>query len=225
MINDASAADYLIDFHSTVNGKTGHYGLVLPSMQSDPLWQAILEFEPEIDTRNALLVDDTLAKFGRDQLGADFSITFETQFLPDENIARFLDLGRNFGLAFAKTLTLFGDLDLNGELGLSDYEILIQYAESDLSSWAPIDAYLRGDLDGDGQNNLVDFGIFKQALEDMSGPGAFARLLAAVPEPSTVALLGVAIVGLVLRSKRTHLSTFRNTTIAKRMGADNDDQL
>ncbi len=225
MFNDVSDADYLIDFHSTVNGKTGHYGFVLPSMQSDPLWQAILEFEPEIDTRNALLVNDTTAKFGRDQLGADFSITFETQFLPDENIDRFLDLGRNFGLAFGKALTLFGDLDLNGQLGLSDYEILTQYAESDLSSWAPIDAYLRGDLDGDGQNNLVDFGIFKQALEDLSGLGAFARLLAAVPEPSTVALLGVAIVGLVLRSKRTHLSTFGNTTIAKRVGADNDDQL
>ncbi len=182
MLADTSAVDYLIDFHSTVVGNDAHYGLVHPAMQSDPFWQSLLALDPELRTQPAALIDDTLAKFGRDILGADFSITFETQFIPDENIDRFQDLGRSFGLAFSQALTVFGDLDLNGELAVGDFQILISNAESDLMGLASIDAYLHGDLNGDGQNNIVDFGIFKDAVDARLGPGAFARMLLQIPE-------------------------------------------
>ncbi|QDU89152.1 Zinc carboxypeptidase [Pirellulimonas nuda] len=185
MISDTGgAADYLIDFHSTVDGKDGHYGFVLPAMQSDPLWQSFLAREPQVLTRNALLVDDTTAKFGRDTLGAGFSITFETQFIAGENEDRFLAMGESWGLALADALLVFADLNLDGRLDGADWSRMIAGAETDLSMLPAADAYLRGDLDGDGVNSIADFGIFQHAYTATHGPAAFARLFAAVPEPS-----------------------------------------
>lgn len=191
--------DYLIDFHSTVNGKTGHYGYILPVYQSDPLWQTILQLEPEINTNNALLVDDTAAKFGRDHLNAEFSATFETQFLPDENIDRYLSLGRNFGLAFQQVLYEFADLNFDGTLGPADWEKFLAGAETDLSLLAPIDAYEAGDLNGDGMNDIVDFGLFKEGYIAVNGLTAFQALFAPVPEPSVLSLSLVALPIIVTR--------------------------
>jgi hypothetical protein len=188
-IDTALDIDYLIDFHSTVNGKTGHYGFVLPAYQSDPLWQAILQLEPSVNTNNASLVDNTGAKFGRDHLNAEFSITFETQFLPDENIDRFLSLGRNFGLAFQQVFYEFADLNFDGVLSPADWEKFIAGAETDLSHLSPIDAYEAGDLNGDGFNDIVDFGLFKNHYVAVHGIAAFESLfLLTVPEPGSLAL-------------------------------------
>lgn len=179
----AGNADILIDFHSDVAGKTGHYGNVLPAWQSHPLWTNLLQLEPSVDTHNALLEDFTAAKFGRDELGASFSITFETQFLPDENVDRFLTLGRNWGQALFQTLTVQGDLDADGDLDAQDWLRFASLAETDLAGLSPGEAYLSGDLDGDGVNGPFDFGLFKQAYESLHGGGSFAAMLAKVPEP------------------------------------------
>ena len=195
--------DYLLDFHSTVNGKSGHYGFVLPEYQSDPFWQKILQLEPSIDTNNALLEDDTAAKFGRDHLNAEFSATFETQFLADENINRFLTLGRNFGLAFQETFYEFADLNFNGTLDPLDWVKFIAGAETDLSALSPIDAYEAGDLDGDGSNDIVDFGLFKSAYINVNGMAAFQSLLLAVPEPTAGVTL---LVGLIVCASRRNRS-------------------
>ena len=211
MIADTAAdADYLIDFHSDVAGKTGHYGNVLPEWQSNPLWTNLLQLEPEIDTNNALLEDDTTAKFGRDVLGADFSITFETQFLPGENVDRFLDLGRNWGLAFFRTLNVFADLDLDGVLDGQDWLLHAAGAETDLTGLSPIDAYLRGDLDGDGVNSIVDFGLFKDAYEQVHGGGSFAAMLADVPEPAAGWLAVLAAV-FAVPAARTRSSCYNRS--------------
>ncbi|MCC7087305.1 MAG: succinylglutamate desuccinylase/aspartoacylase family protein [Pirellulales bacterium] len=180
--------DYLLDFHSTVNGKTGHYGFILPEYQSDPLWQTILQFEPEIDTNNALLEDDTAAKFGRDHLNAEFSATFETQFLPDENSERFFSLGRNFGLAFQEVLYEFADLNFDGVLNSSDWQKFLANAEADLSQLAPIDAYEAGDLNGDGFNDISDFALFKDHYIAVNGIAAFESLFVTIPEPCSQTL-------------------------------------
>jgi hypothetical protein len=211
MIADTAAeADYLIDFHSDVAGKTGHYGNVLPEWQSNPLWTNLLQLEPEIDTNNALLVDDTAAKFGRDVLGADFSITFETQFLPGENVERFLELGRNWGRAFFRALNVFGDLDLDGVLDGQDWLLLAAGAETDLTGLSPTEAYLRGDLDGDGVNSVIDFGLFKDAYEQAHGGGSFAAMLAEVPEPAAGLLAALAAVFAAPAAR-----TRRHVTIAR----------
>lgn len=188
--------DYVIDFHSTVNGKDGHYGFVLPEYQTDPLWQNFLALEPSVNTRNASLIDDTGAKFGRDLLGAEFSITFETQFLAGENIDRFLDLGRNWGLALEQTLRVQADLNFDGALNGVDWQLFLAGADADLSQLSPIDAFAAGDLNGDGRNDLTDFSIFQQAYVAAHGAAALAALLT-VPEPSGNSLLGVNLIILV----------------------------
>jgi hypothetical protein len=196
--------DYMVDFHSTVNGKTGHYGYILPEYQSDRFWQNVIQVEPSIDTNNASLVDDTGAKFGRDHLNAEFSATFETQFLPDENIDRFLTLGRNFGLAFQQTFYEFSDLNFDGVLDPLDWQAFLLGAETDLSALSPIDAYEAGDLNGDGTNDLEDFGLFKANYIQVNGLLAFQSLFISVPEPSSAVLL---LVGSILYSTRYYRST------------------
>lgn len=181
--------DYLVDFHSTVNGKTGHYGYILPAYQSDPFWQNVIQLEPSINTNNALLQDDTAAKFGRDYLNAEFSATFETQFLADENIDRFLTLGRSFGLAFQQTFFKYSDLNFDGVLDHLDWQAFLAGTEIDLSDFSSINAYAAGDLNRDGKNDLVDFGLFKANYIQVNGLSAFQSLFIAVPEPSSTVLL------------------------------------
>ncbi|MAT68675.1 MAG: hypothetical protein CMJ58_04055 [Planctomycetaceae bacterium] len=184
--------DYVIDFHSTVNGKEGHFGYVLPAYQSDPLWQNFLDLEPSVRTLTALLQDDTGAKFGRDQLNAEFSITLETQFLAGENIDRFLALGANLGLAFEQTLRIAGDLNFDHALDAADWQLFLAGADADLSQLSAVDAYAAGDLNGDGFNDLIDFDLFKSAFLTAHGPAALAALLAGVPEPTSLPLATLA---------------------------------
>jgi hypothetical protein len=104
LLADVGKADILIDFHSDSVGKSGHYAYVLPAWQDHPLWRNFQKLEPEVQTRDAKLVDRTTARFGRDELGADFSITFETQFIAGEHAERFRAMGANWGRALYRTL-------------------------------------------------------------------------------------------------------------------------
>jgi hypothetical protein len=104
MLADVGQAVYVIDFHSDSVGKRGHYAYVLPEWQQHPLWLNFLRLEPKVTTRNAKLIDHTMARFGRDELGAAFSITFETQFIAEEDGHRFRVMGANWGRAFSRVL-------------------------------------------------------------------------------------------------------------------------
>jgi hypothetical protein len=178
--------DYLIDFHSTVNHSIPyHYGYILPAWQNDPYWLAVRSHEPSLITANASLIDYTLAKFGRDELNAEFSATFETLFIADENVDRFLSLGENFGRAWVDVLTVASDLNFDGVLDAQDYVVLTSYAETNLSALTPIERFARGDLDGDGNNDIFDFALFKQDYLNAHGTAGFAALFQTVPEPTT----------------------------------------
>ena len=181
--------DYFIDLHSTVVGKTGHFGFIHPDYQADPFWLSFLQLDSEIFTNNASLIDLTGQKFGRDELNAEFTMTFETQFIPGENIDRFLNLGKTMGLAFEQVFQVFADLNFDGELDVQDWVEFIGGAETDLSGMTPIEAYAMGDLDGDGINSIVDFGLFKNAYVAAHGLSGFEALFA-VPEPISMVLLG-----------------------------------
>jgi hypothetical protein len=56
-----------------------------------------------------------------------------------------------------------------------------------------LQAYLRGDLDGDFDHDLSDFIVFRAAYEAAHGAGSFVSLFGNVPEPSSAALLVVAV--------------------------------
>lgn len=196
--------DYFIDFHSTVAGKDGHFGFVHPDYQSDPFWLAVQQLEPTINTSNASLIDLTGQKFGRDELNAEFTMTFETQFIPGENIDRFLDLGENFALAFEQALRVFADLNFDRQLDEQDWLLFIAGAETDLSGMTPIEAYASGDLDGDGVNSILDFGLFQEAYIEEHGLGGFQALFT-VPEPHCLGMLFSGLGTLVFSRYRFRL--------------------
>jgi hypothetical protein len=182
--------DYLIDFHSTVNPSTPyHHGLILPEWQSDPFWLAVKNLEPALITGSAVLSDFTGAKFGRDVLNAEFSATFETVFPVNEMVPRYLSLGRNFGLAWRNVFNLPADLNFDSALNAQDWLLFIAGAETNMTGFTAIQRYEKGDLDGDGKNSIEDFVLFRQLYDQANGAGAFATMLANVPEPCTTTLL------------------------------------
>lgn len=194
MIADTGGStDFFIDFHSTVQKGSGHFAFIDidRNFHLNPVWQRVLELEPTISTSDADLVNDTSAKFGLFELGAGFTATFETRFIAGENEDRFVELGQNFGQAFADVLAPpFADLDFDGIVGLSDWLILTQNGQTSTAGLSVIDAYAAGDLNQDGANDVLDFVLFKEAFQQANGSGSFARLLAGVPEPGTLALVG-----------------------------------
>lgn len=194
LADTAADVDYFIDLHSTVVGTDGHFGYLHPDYQADPFWLSFLQLEPSVNTNNASLIDLTAQKFGRDELNAEFTMTLETQYIAGENVSRFHTMGENIGLAFEQVLSMFADLDFDGELDEQDWLLFIAGSETNLSGLTPIEAYQAGDLDGDGKNSIADFGLFKDAYIVANGLSGFESLFIQVPEPSTFVfvLLGLA---------------------------------
>jgi endonuclease/exonuclease/phosphatase family metal-dependent hydrolase len=81
-------------------------------------------------------------------------------------------------------------VDLNGDCSLdaADWSMFRNGQFRDMTGLTPAEAFAMGDLNGDFRNNHADFVIFKLAFEAAHGADAFAALLAAVPEPSTILL-------------------------------------
>ncbi|WP_425398639.1 hypothetical protein [Aeoliella sp.] len=69
------------------------------------------------------------------------------------------------------------DLNEDGRLDFLDWEKFRMGHLADLSAMTLNEAYLRGDLDGDLDNDEVDFAVFKQLYEHQHGAGAFTALL------------------------------------------------
>ena len=55
--------------------------------------------------------------------------------------------------------------------------------------------YQLGDLDGDGVNSFIDFGLFEAAFDAANGIGSLQLLIAGVPEPSSAALIAACLIG------------------------------
>jgi len=93
-----------------------------------------------------------------------------------------------------------GDLNTDGAVNASDWTLLRSNQHTDLSAFSLAEAYRRGDLTGDGENNHADFAAFKNAFDASNGSGAFQAMVAtAVPEPTSVVLLMTS--GLLLLSR------------------------
>jgi hypothetical protein len=92
---------------------------------------------------------------------------------------------------------LVADLNFDGELDAADWAIFRSGQGMDLRGLTTIQTYFRGDLTGDFRHDLADFVAFRAAYEQANGAGAFARMVAGVPEPATYALVGLAVVGLL----------------------------
>ena len=96
------------------------------------------------------------------------------------------------------------NLDLNGDtvVDIADALRFLQYFHTSLSGLTALEAFSRGDMNGDFLSNHTDFRIFKVAYNGQVGEGAF-ETAAAAPEPSCVLLAVIAsAVGLMSRHRR-----------------------
>ena len=90
---------------------------------------------------------------------------------------------------YTGTAALFGDLNDSGAIDRGDFAILSQHSYTDFTGDTTIGAYLKGDLDGDRDNDFDDFQAFRRAFTVANGAAAFDALLAGVPEPSSTLLM------------------------------------
>ena len=98
-----------------------------------------------------------------------------------------------------------GDFDADGDVDADDWNTLRTNQHVDLGGLSSLEAYMRGDMDGDIANNHVDFVLFKTAFDSINGPGSFVAMLAAVPEPGGLALALIACLGAISARRRSAL--------------------
>jgi hypothetical protein len=115
---------------------------------------------------------------------------------------RVLDDGAVDDAALTATGAGPGDLNLDDAFTAADWSVIRSNQHANLSSLTAQQKYLAGDLNGDGFNNHADFVLFKTAYDQTNGPGSFAAMLSAVPEPGSLILFASAAVpGLLVRRR------------------------
>ncbi|HEX2476449.1 MAG TPA: PQQ-dependent sugar dehydrogenase [Lacipirellulaceae bacterium] len=94
------------------------------------------------------------------------------------------------------------DLNFNGDIEVGDWAIFLANGYTNLNGLSQAEAYGRGDLDGDGDNDRADFQLFKLDYNAVNGSGAFEAMLAGVPEPASLALIICGMATLLTCSRR-----------------------
>jgi sucrose-6-phosphate hydrolase SacC (GH32 family) len=141
--------------------------------------------------------------YGAGYLGVATSTDLET-WVNRTSEAKLPSTGNpHHGTVFAVPISAIGwelpfeksDLNDDGAINLDDWSIFRANHLADLSGLSPNERAARGDLNGDGRVDFDDFREFQGDFNFLNGAGAFARMLAAVPEPSAGPMLfsGVAI--------------------------------
>ncbi len=104
---------------------------------------------------------------------------------------------------YSITARVFGDFNADSFVDAVDWNILRSNQLADLSGLSIDDAYLQGDLNGDRRNDHADFLAFKQLFDGRHGAGAFAAMLAGVPEPAARTLMAIALAAAFRRRRPT----------------------
>jgi hypothetical protein len=101
-----------------------------------------------------------------------------------------------------------GDLNFNGDVEAGDWPLFRSGLGGIHSTLTPAQAYVMGDLDGDGDTDIVDFRQFEAMFDAANGSGALTALINsnAVPESSTALLLISGGAALVRGRARRHRS-------------------
>jgi hypothetical protein len=105
-------------------------------------------------------------------------------------------------IVYTGTAAPRSDLNGDGNLTAADWALFVPNSFTTFAADPAVAAYLKGDLDGDKDNDYADFKLFKADFIAVNGEAAFAALGAAVPEPATIALGGLASLALVAARRR-----------------------
>lgn len=112
---------------------------------------------------------------------------------------------RTLYILYTGNENISADLNFDGTIDAADWGIFIANAQTDMSGLSLPAAYQLGDLDGDLDNDLRDFILFRDAFELLNPQAnAFEEMLAeynAVPEPGSL-LLFSGVAALCLRRRR-----------------------
>lgn len=105
-----------------------------------------------------------------------------------------------------------GDLDFNGDVNVTDWQSYLAAARSDLTGLTIAEAYrMGGDLNSDGTSDLGDLDAFLTSYDTLHGSGAFADMVAGVPEPSAIVLLTIAAASTIcFRMRRASMKRSHN---------------
>ncbi|MEM9352152.1 MAG: M14 family zinc carboxypeptidase, partial [Planctomycetota bacterium] len=116
-----------IDFHSTWPTPPGDDFGFIEVDQGDnlsPFWLEFRRLQPNVGEIDSTSTGWISANFGDLLLGADVDITFETHLGLPRLQDYYLELGKNFGVAFYNVLSpdpfTSGDLDFDGDVDVSD---------------------------------------------------------------------------------------------------------
>lgn len=95
-----------------------------------------------------------------------------------------------------------GDFNQDSAINAADWTIFRSNQHANLAALSLQQAFFQGDLNSDKKNDYADFTIFKQLYDVANGSGAFAAMVASVPEPTSLAMAGVAMTLLVSWRRR-----------------------
>lgn len=116
---------------------------------------------------------------------------------------------KNFQVTVSGPAVKDGDFNSDNAINAADWVIFRTNQHANLSALTLQQAFFLGDLNSDKKNDHADFNIFKQLYDVTNGAGAFAAMVASVPEPTGFAMAGVAATLLASWRRRSGSTTTR----------------
>lgn len=143
---------------------------------------------------------------------------------PFEDVAVNLTLGSGFTVPVAVTFTggsaqVLGDFDNDTDIDVDDYAVVLNGLNQDLGGLTDVESYPLGDINGDQVTNFQDLVDFRDAYDGVNGAGAFAALVASVPEPTSFALMAMATLGIAFKRRGRALALMLVVTLVCRSSA------
>lgn len=115
-----------------------------------------------------------------------------------------------------------GDLNFDGNISAADWTTFLIGHGGVFSTMSVAEAYGMGDLDGDLDNDMLDFVAFESLYDAANGAGALDALISGVPEPAAIGLFSMLLIAICGWNgfRQNHRSWF-----FKKIDRDGEDRL